>query len=366
MSLTKRIIILLLFVGVFSLSLLLFLKVAKAQSLPISYDFEDGIISGWNIKSGNWSVQNILGSKRFGASIPGICHTSVETRVGDLSWTNYEINLDILPTMGTDRNIAFKATSSRTHAFNLDLPVAYALHMSGGFIHMQKFIQNTPGDSSSNIEEPQKNNTKGIPSNSITHLKIRLVDTNIKVFINDELTPAIDWTDNSSSPILSGNLALIITTGDDCNSEVWFDNVTVTEISSATPLPTLTPTPSPTPSPTPTPIPTPTPSPIPTVTPTPTPTPTPSPTPTFTPTPSPTSTSNPFPSLNVTDLKQYTGGWENDIYDTISGTIKQFGCALTSASMVLKYHGFSNTNPKILNNWLISQLDGYLTNGLVN
>lgn len=343
MYLAKRIVILLLFVSIFLLSLFSSPKVAKTQSLPISYDFENGIISDWYIKSGNWSVQNILGSKRFGASIQGICHSSIETRVGNLNWANYEINLDILPTIGTDRNIAFRATSSRTHAFNLDLPVAYALHMSSGFVHLQKFIQNTPGDSSSNIEEPQKNNTEGISTNSITHLKIRLVDTNIKVFINDEQTPAIDWTDNSSNPILSGNLALIITTGGDCNSEIWFDNVTVIEITSPTPTPTATPTPTPTPTPSPTPTPTPTPSPSPT----------------------PTPTQNSYVSLNVTDLKQYSGGWENDNYDNTTGTIKQFGCALTSASMVLKYRGH-NINPNTLNDWLKSQSDGYLTNGLVN
>ena len=156
---------------------------------------------------------------------------------------------------------------------------------------------------------------------------------------------------------------LIVTRGGDCASEVWFDNVVGTEISWATPAPTPTPTSSPSPSPSPTPSPAPTPTPSPSPTPTPTPTPTPSPT--STPTPSPTPTSNSFPSLNVTDIKQYAGGWENDTYDNITGTIKQFGCALTSASMVLKYHGH-NINPNALNTWLKGQPDGYLGNGLVN
>src|SRR3989339_247547 len=329
MYLAKRITILPFFVIVFSLLLFSSSKKTMAQNLPVSYNFEDGVITDWSIKSGNWSVQDILGSKRFGASIQGICHSSIEAQMGNLNWTNYEINLDMLPTAGTDRNIAFRATSPRTYAFNLDLPVAYALHMANGFIHLQKFVQKTSGDSPTNIEEPQKNNTEGVPSNSITNLKIKLFNTNIKVFVNNKQTPTIDWTDDSLNPYLSGNLALIITTGGDCTSEVWFDNVVVTAIDEATPTPTPTPTATPTP------------------------------------TPSPTPTQNPYVSLNVTDLKQYSGGWEDDNYDNTSGTIKQFGCALTSTSMVLKYRGH-NIYPNTLNNWLKSQSDGYLGNGLVN
>ena len=148
MYLTKRIVILLLFVSVFLVLSLSFSKIAKAQSLPISYDFENEVITDWYIRSGDWSVQNELGSKRFGASIQNICHTSVESRIGNSNWTDYEINLDILPTAGTDRNIAFRATDQRITAFSLNLPVAYALHMSSNYVTMQKFVSG-----SDNIEE---------------------------------------------------------------------------------------------------------------------------------------------------------------------------------------------------------------------
>lgn len=322
MYLAKRIVILLLFVSVFSFSLLLCVGVIKAQSLPISQDFENGIFTDWNIRSGNWSIKDISSSKRFGASIQNIYHTSVEARIGNSNWTDYEINLDMLPTAGTDRNIAFRATDKRITAFSLDLPVAYALHMSSNYVTMQKFVSGPD-----NIEEYDSYHSAGIPLNTNTHLKIQLLGTNIKVFLGSDTNPIINWTDNSSTPILSGNLALIITTGGDPNSEVWFDNVVITDLTNPTPTPTPTPTPSPSPSPTP--------------------------------------TQNPYTSLNVTDLKQYSGGWENDNYDNTAGTIKQFGCALTSASMVLKYRGH-NINPNTLNDWLKSQSDGYLTNGLVN
>jgi N-acetylneuraminic acid mutarotase len=70
-------------------------------------------------------------------------------------------------------------------------------------------------------------------------------------------------------------------------------------------------------------------------------------------------------SLNVPNLKQYEGGWENDIYGNTNKTIKNYGCALTSASMVLKFFGH-NINPGELNIWLKEQKDGYIRNNLVN
>ena len=105
-----------------------------------------------------------------------------------------------------------------------------------------------------------------------------------------------------------------------------------------------------------------------TVTPTPTATPTvtatATATSTMTATPTSTPTATPI-SLNVPSLKQFEGGWENKIYDHTKSTIKQLGCALTSAAMVLQFHGH-NVTPSSLNNWLNNQKDGYISNGLVN
>jgi len=75
-------------------------------------------------------------------------------------------------------------------------------------------------------------------------------------------------------------------------------------------------------------------------------------------------------SLNVPDIKQYSPPWNDDVYDRATSwsanpTIERWGCALTSASMVLKYFGH-DVNPDDLNNWLISQPDGYLRSGLLN
>ncbi|AKM83619.1 hypothetical protein A2422_01975 [Candidatus Woesebacteria bacterium RIFOXYC1_FULL_31_51] len=70
-------------------------------------------------------------------------------------------------------------------------------------------------------------------------------------------------------------------------------------------------------------------------------------------------------SLDVPNLKQYEGGWQNDFYGHTNKTIKDYGCALTSASMVLKFFGH-NIDPRELNTWLKDQNDGYIRNNLVN
>ncbi len=77
-----------------------------------------------------------------------------------------------------------------------------------------------------------------------------------------------------------------------------------------------------------------------------------------------------FPVLNVPDIKQYSSPWNSQIYDhanlwSITPTIERWGCALTSATMILRYYNFS-TNPESLNNWLKNQQDGYIRNGLLN
>ncbi|MBU0569775.1 C39 family peptidase, partial [Patescibacteria group bacterium] len=75
--------------------------------------------------------------------------------------------------------------------------------------------------------------------------------------------------------------------------------------------------------------------------------------------------------LNVPSLKQYDEPWGPLEYDSAENwfptdpSIARWGCALTSACMVLQYHGH-NVDPKILNTWLKSQNDGYTRNGSLN
>ena len=90
---------------------------------------------------------------------------------------------------------------------------------------------------------------------------------------------------------------------------------------------------------------------------------------TIAPTPSPSPT--PYPFLDVPNIKQYSSPWASKTYDKAGTwspqdpTIKRWGCALTSASMILHYFNHP-INPGNLNDWLNLQPDGYLRNGLLN
>lgn len=82
-------------------------------------------------------------------------------------------------------------------------------------------------------------------------------------------------------------------------------------------------------------------------------------------------------NLSVPLFKQTDPLWGGYEYDSANKwsqnpTISAWGCALTSAAMVFKYHGYhklpdgTNLDPGTLNSWLKTQKDGYVRNGLVN
>ena len=85
--------------------------------------------------------------------------------------------------------------------------------------------------------------------------------------------------------------------------------------------------------------------------------------------------------LSVPNLKQTNSAWNTKEYDNAhlwspnDFSIGSWGCALTSATMVLNYYGYNKLpdgtelNPDTLNAWLESQNDGYVdnnTNGYLN
>ncbi len=150
--------------------------------------------------------------------------------------------------------------------------------------------------------------------------RVKLVGNSIKVWVNNNL-----YAESTLNYVTSGSAGF---GANDGYTKVYFDDFVVLDGSMDPPISTPTPSPSSTPTPT-------------------------------------SSPSPVIPIIPVVDLKQYAGGWENDLYDNVSGTIKQFGCALTAAAMILDYHGHKIL-PGELNNWLKQQPDGYIRNGLVN
>ena len=81
--------------------------------------------------------------------------------------------------------------------------------------------------------------------------------------------------------------------------------------------------------------------------------------------------------LKVPLFKQSDSSWKNHEYDHAQTwskkyTIRRWGCALTSAAMILNYHGIDQLpngrtlDPAKLNAWLKNQPDGYIGQGLLN
>lgn len=318
--------------------------IIKAQ--VFSDNFESTNLNNWQIINGVWtfdidpvyqSINNYWVVAKAGPT------SDFEIQAGEYSWADYQLSFDILPKNGVDRNIFFRVQDLRSNALSgHNLPVSYSLQLTNDLIYIAKWGQNS-------VTVPIIVQ-QGIQNNTKTHVQIKVVNNHIQVFLNNDAQPLIDYFDNVN-PIASGRIAIAVISGAS-GSEVWFDDVNVTPISSETP----------------TPIPTNTPTPSATATPTAEPTTTPTLAPTITPTTAPTSlpTSTPIlPVLSVPSLKQYSAPWESKIYDHTKNTIHEFGCALTSAAMVLQYHGHI-VLPDTLNNWLNNQSDGYIRNGLIN
>jgi hypothetical protein len=72
------------------------------------------------------------------------------------------------------------------------------------------------------------------------------------------------------------------------------------------------------------------------------------------------------PIPGVPNEKQYVAPWATDLYDS-GGTIKKYGCLLTSAVDIINYHAAIQakpftTNPRLLNTWLVNN-SGYDADG---
>jgi hypothetical protein len=83
--------------------------------------------------------------------------------------------------------------------------------------------------------------------------------------------------------------------------------------------------------------------------------------------------------LDIPYVSQRDPQWSSEQYDAApdwakedATTIDRWGCALSSAVMMLRFHGVTQTpegldiNPSTLNSWLVAQPDGYVGTGLVN
>lgn len=331
-----------------SISLLYFTTVCiLSPQNAFSYYFEDDFslgLSKWEAVRGNieeWDTSD---------GMAGVNASDIKELVPmDSYWQNplldnYIYEVDMLPLSGVDRNISFRFQDlnkwNEIHHTN-DSHGWYRIYLERVFPNMQ-----IPPLTSAQILE---NGNESLQNGVGYHFRIVVSGVRTQVYLtlpgeNEKML--IDYTD-ANSPLIGGKIGLKAG-----SAYVKFDNVRVSLLDE--PLSTVLPTELPTHTTTPT-I-------IPTVEPTVTPTISPTITPTTVPTTTPTST--PF-VMTVPLFKQYSLPWKNSNYDHLNGTIEKYGCALTSAAMILKYYGH-NADPDKLNSWLKDQSDGYIRNGLVN
>lgn len=285
------------FLSIFLLSqLLVFSSVnfVKAENILASDDFNDENDEGWirYHESGNsdysnqWSFLNGMYGLKIDSSF--VIENSLW---GDNQWTDYEVSFDMLPLSGADKNFILRYQDrSHQNTFNR----WYEIHISGTTIHLTKIGY---GDIA-----PAKNIS--INNGSKYNWKARLIGNKISVYYkkdNDsQFIEIFDIEDQTLDPILNGKIGIRIGTGSAYPTEIYFDNIVVTDLS-------------------------------------------------------------PNKLINIPHLSQIDPIWKDTTYDhaeswapTNISTIKDWGCALTSASMILNYYGFPN-NPQTLNQYLIDK-----------
>ncbi|MCK4588231.1 C39 family peptidase [Candidatus Woesebacteria bacterium] len=277
-------------------------------------DFNDGDASGWEEYHpwGDWYVEN----KEYVGTVQLLSPPEKPSYAiaGDKSWQDYSFQVDMKGTEGVDKVILFRI-NEEGNAYKLNLRSGY--FAQGNDVNLGKRLPiGTAGHKF--LKRASYTNSLNVSYGLRVDVKNEANGVLIKIFIKDSLI--LEYLDQDE-PIQNGAIGLEVWPGGYSSggslTTTHYDNVLVTT------LPESFPTPS------------------------------------------------PSPILDVPDIKQCDPLWKNEKYDWTSkwalgtDTIGRWGCALTSATMVLQYHGHQ-INPDELNDWLSLMPDGYLRNGLLN
>lgn len=292
------------FSGSLLLSASLFFLSAKpilATSLPFFDDFSDGNSDGWQEYSPD-GYWSINNGEYYGYSPRQTPSHTLLSTVGDISWNNYSFEVDVKGIDGVGKSVVFYVDNNQN---------GYVVNLQGGYSNggnklILAYKQSLDNENAQLITSTSYTNS----ANIWYHIRIEvknenLITKNIKVFVNDE--PIIETFSNYGST--GGAAGFDVYPGGAFPfTSTIYDNVKIE------PLAKLL--------------------------------------------------------LSVPPIFQYSPPWGSQEYDTAhkwsnNPTIDHWGCALTSASMVLQYYGH-NINPDGLNSWLNSQPDGYLRNGSLN
>ena len=334
-----------LFISASIISLFIPVPKIKAQTTLFDDDFENtpngSLPTKWEFFGDQgWQVQN----GQYGIYLhPGLSNSVPKNSYWDNSWTNIVYSLNLVENTGIDKNILVK------------------------FIDNNNFIEVHANDKGIFLEKTSTISGGGLiafsdkvlTTNKIYLFRIELTNnSHIKVFIDNIFL----FEGDEAKPFFQNwRVGLRAGTGGSDTTDVWYDNIKVTEIA---PTPTLTATPTITPTPTPTTTPTPTPSPTPTATPTSTPTPTPSPTPT------PVTKVFFIPGMGASwnadaliNCKNsgYAGGWTlapyaKDIYNSLLSTLPTKGW--TVIPFYYDWRQDIRNNTPLLNNLINNNIHG--------
>lgn len=306
-------------IGLFIISLFILfncsLTLANASHKTLIENFDDGNDDGWIVTrnpcfyNGQPAQWQVINGK-LNIKINSFgCVTEIIPN--DALWNN----------LGNDYSVEFDETiiSGTDHNF------AFRYNNPNQWIDIHIVNPNTIGLQRLPIGGSPTNTEihTDVTNGQTIHFRIDVKGENVKVYKNHELNPILDYNPNDTSST-SGRIALQASSGSTSETvETYFDNIVVTSIDDIQ----LTPTPTP---------------------------------------------------LNVPLFKQTDPKWNLQTYDgakkwsAADPTINTWGCALTSAAMVLKFYGYNKIDkktgldPGTLNKWLNAQSDGYVGNGLLN
>lgn len=180
-------------------------------------DFNDGNFNGWTIESGNWWINsgNLVGAKS-GRAFGGRINT------GSSEWDNYQLELDVNGFQGIDQGIGFRYTQNGYYEINLR-------YGTGVYDTPQIKLWKNNGSKSSAITE---NNNFPLKNQKWYHLKIEIINENIKAWIDNTLV--LDYTDTGTN-IKKGTVTLSYWTGDISVAYMRFDNIRIAALGSASP-----------------------------------------------------------------------------------------------------------------------------------
>lgn len=302
--------------AVFILVLNLFSPINANAQILFSDNFNDNNISDWEtLENFQWSNPSQPCLYRPGNRpaqwevVGGRVGIKIDSPGCFFSITPQGFNLNSISAYAMEFDIEFTGTTHADRNVHLKREIVstprgkYGLHFLDNQILLEK--GNSGFDYSNSIAGSPI--TYNFAANNTYRVRVEFTsDNKWNIFIDGNQV----YSQTDPSPYMSdGKFALAASVGSISTSEVWFDNVVIEELPQTN-------------------------------------------------------------FLNVPDLKQYDGAWGQQEYDTASSwsnnpTIERWGCALTSSAMALQYHGI-NVNPSQLNNWLNSQPDGYVRNGLLN